>query len=108
VRSELGSFLSRSGPAFEVLSTARTGCVEVFLCVSLDLWGTELLGGEEAGRCRVGNVENDRVGVQLWRDIAGPAVSCSTLAAINLSVVSGGQLPPMCADVPRGPVIAAD
>ena len=60
----------------------------------------ELLRGEEALRLDgtrlavvpLSNVENDRVGVQLWRDIAinRTGGSCSNLAAINLPVVSGG------------------
>ena len=43
VRSDLGSFLPRAARAFEVLTNllaAGTGCVEVFLRVSLDLRGT--------------------------------------------------------------------
>ena len=40
VRSDLGSFLSRAARAFEVftnLLAPGAGCVEVFLCVTLDL-----------------------------------------------------------------------
>jgi hypothetical protein len=43
VRSDLGGFLSSAARAFEVftnLLAARTGCVEIFLCVSLDLGRT--------------------------------------------------------------------
>src|ERR1700723_669828 len=40
VRSDLGSFLPRAARAFEVftnLLASGAGCVEIFLCVSLDL-----------------------------------------------------------------------
>src|SRR5271169_3994831 len=43
VRGDLGSFLSRAARAFKVVTdllAARTGCVEVVLCVSLNLRGT--------------------------------------------------------------------
>src|ERR1700693_1857341 len=106
VRSDLGRFLPRAARAFEVLTNllaARTGCVEVFLCVALDLrratptcrdFVTELaqsvgqlglidsrgklLRGEEALRLNgarlaviaLGDVENNRVGMELWCDIA--------------------------------------
>src|ERR1019366_861999 len=115
VRSDLGGFLPRAACAFEVLTNllaAGTGCVEVFLRVSLDLRGTappcrdfvtelaqfvgqlglidgrgKLLGGEEALRLNrarlavvaLGNVENDRVRVQLWRDIAIDRAGCIVL-----------------------------
>src|SRR5580704_14359156 len=106
VRSDLGSFLPRAARAFEVVTNllaARTGCVEVFLCVTLDLgraaptcrdFVTELaqfvgqlglidsrcklLGGEEALRLdcarlaivALRDIENDRVSMELRRDIA--------------------------------------
>src|SRR4029077_6065377 len=106
VRSDLGSFLPRAARAFEVftnLLASGTGCVEIFLCVSLDLRSTtppcrnfvtklsevvsqlglidrrgKLLGGEEALRLNCArlaivalrDIENDRVSMQLWRDIA--------------------------------------
>src|ERR1022692_1762578 len=105
VRGDLGSFLSGVPCAFEVLTNllaTGTGCVEVFLCVSLNLRSAalpcrnfvtalaqavsqlglidgrgKLLRGEEAlGLNRAGvavialrDVENDRVGMQLWRNI---------------------------------------
>src|SRR5580698_4899639 len=105
VRSDLGSFLPRAARAFEVftnLLASGAGCVEIFLCVSIDLWSTappcrdfvtklseavsqlglidrrgKLLGGEEALRLdcarlaivALRDVENDRVSMQLWRDI---------------------------------------
>src|SRR5450755_1311646 len=43
VRSDLGSFLPRAARAFEVftnLLASGAGCVEVFLCISLDLRST--------------------------------------------------------------------
>src|SRR5580704_13875037 len=43
VRSDLGSFLSRAARAFKVLTNllaSGAGCVEIFLCVSLDLRST--------------------------------------------------------------------
>ena len=43
VRSDLGSFLPRAARAFEVftnLLASGAGCVEIFLCVSLDLRST--------------------------------------------------------------------
>src|SRR6202167_496468 len=43
VRSDLGSFLPRAARAFEIftnLLASRAGCVEIFLCVSLDLRST--------------------------------------------------------------------
>ena len=103
--SDLGSFLTGTACAFEVLANllaARTGGVEIFLCVSLDLRGSappgrnlvtelaefvgqlglidgrgKLLRGEEAVRLdgarlavvALGDIENDRVRMQLWRDI---------------------------------------
>ena len=106
VRRDLGSFFSGAACAFEVftnLLAARTGCVEVFLGVALDLRSAaspccnlvpqlahsvgqlglidgrgKLLRGKEAvrlDRARLavvafGDVENHRMGVQLWRDIA--------------------------------------
>ena len=106
MRRDLGSFLPGTACAFEVLTNllaARTGGVEIFLCVSLNLRGAappgrnlvtelaqsvgqlglidgrgKLLRGEEALRLdgarlavvALGDVENDRVGMQLWRDIA--------------------------------------
>src|SRR5580704_3109199 len=106
VRSDLGSFLSRAARAFKVLTNllaSGAGCVEIFLCVSLDLRSTapscsnfvaklseavsqlglidrrgKLLGGEEALRLNCArlaivalrDIENDRVCMQLWRDIA--------------------------------------
>src|ERR1700693_6571665 len=106
VRSDLGSFLPRAARAFEVftnLLAPGARCVEIFLCVSLDLRSTappcrnfvtklseavrqlglidgrgKLLGGEEALRLNrarlaivaLGDIENDRVCVQLWRDVA--------------------------------------
>src|ERR1700722_15772262 len=105
VRSDLGSFLPRAARAFEVftnLLASGAGCVEIFLCVSLDLRSTappcrnfvtklseavrqlglidrrgKLLGGEEALRLdcarlaivALHDIENDRVSMQLWRDI---------------------------------------
>src|SRR5580658_2012847 len=106
VRSDLGSFLPRAARAFEVftnLLASGARCVEIFLCVSLDLGCSappcrnfvtklseavsqlglidrrgKLLGGEEALRLdgtrlagvALSDVENDRVRVQLWGDIA--------------------------------------
>src|SRR5258708_33208888 len=106
VRSDLGSFLPRAARAFEVftnLLAPGAGCVEIFLCVSLNLGSTaptcrnfvtklaeavrqlglvdgrgKLLGGEEALRLDCARlsivalrvIENDRVSMQLWRDIA--------------------------------------
>src|SRR5258708_5168445 len=106
VRSDLGSFLPRAARAFEVfanLLASGAGCVEILLCVSLDLRSTappcrnfvtkeseavsqlglidgrgKLLGGEEALRLNCArlaivalrDIENDRVCMQLWRDIA--------------------------------------
>src|SRR5271166_5521357 len=105
VRSDLGSFLPRAASAFEVftnLLASGARCVEIFLCVSLDLRSTappcrnfvtklseavsqlglidrcrKLLGGEEALRLdcarlaivALGDIENHRVSVQLWRDV---------------------------------------
>src|SRR5271166_4268778 len=43
VRSDLGSFLPRAACAFEVITNflaSGAGCVEIFLCVSLDLRST--------------------------------------------------------------------
>src|SRR6202162_6671177 len=43
VRSELGSFLPRAARSFEVftnLLASGAGCVEIFLCVSLDFRST--------------------------------------------------------------------
>ena len=106
VRSNLGSFLPRAARAFKVctdLLAPGAGCVEIFLCVSLDLRGTappcrdfvtklaeavrqlglidgrgKLLRGEQALRLNrarlaivaLGDIENNRVCVQLWRDVA--------------------------------------
>src|SRR5580692_8413171 len=105
VRSDLGSLFPRAARTFKVLTNllaSGAGCVEIFLCVSLDLRSTappcrnfvtklseavsqlglidrrgKLLGGEEALRLdcarlaivALRNVENDRVSMQLWRDI---------------------------------------
>src|SRR5580704_16109669 len=106
VRSDLGSFLPRATRAFEVftnLLASGAGCVEIFLCVSLDLRSTAppcrnfvtklseavsqlgLIDGRgKLLRCKkalrldgtrlavvaLRDVENDRVCVQLGRDIA--------------------------------------
>src|SRR5580698_4508872 len=106
VRSDLGRFLPRAARAFEVftnLLASGAGCVEIFLCVSVNLRGAappcrnfvtklaeavhqlglidrrrKLLGGEETLRLNrarlavvaLGDVENHRVCVKLWRDIA--------------------------------------
>jgi hypothetical protein len=43
VRRDLGGFLPRTSRALKVITNllaAGTGCIEVFLCISLDLWGT--------------------------------------------------------------------
>src|SRR5271157_4038418 len=115
VRSDLGSFFPRAARAFEVftnLLASGTGCVEIFLCVSLDLRSTappcrnfvtelseavsqlglidrrgKLLGGEKALRLdcarlavvALGDVENDRVSMQLWRDIPIDRTRCIVL-----------------------------
>src|SRR5580658_4528542 len=115
VRGDFGSLFSRAAGAFEVIANllaAGTGCVEVFLRVSLDLWGAaspgrdfvtevaefvsqlglvdgrgELLRGKEALRLNgarlavvpLGDIENDRVGVQLRSDIAVDRAGCVVL-----------------------------
>src|SRR6202451_3600803 len=115
VRSDLGSFFPRAAGAFEVFANwlaAGTGCVEIFLCVSLDLRSTappcrnfvaklseavsqlglidrrgKLLGGEEALRLdgarlavvALCDIENDRVSMQLWRDIPIDRTGCIVL-----------------------------
>src|SRR5260370_436904 len=106
MRCDLGGFPPGAARSFEVfanLLAPRTGCVEVFLRVALDLRSTapprrnfvtelaefvgqfglidgrgKLLRGEEALRLdgtrlavlALSDVENDRVSVQLGRDIA--------------------------------------
>ena len=106
VGRNLRGFLPRPTGAFEILANllaARTGCVEVFLRVALDLRSiapprrnlvtefaqfvgqiglidgcSKLLRGEEALRLdrtrlagvELSDIENDGVGVKLWRDIA--------------------------------------
>src|ERR1019366_7714778 len=106
VCGDFGGLFPRAARAFELITNllaAGTGCVEVFLCVSLDVGRTappgrnfvtelaefvgkfrlidgrgELLRGEETLRLNrtrlavvaLGYVENDGVGVQLWRNIA--------------------------------------
>src|ERR1039458_6871543 len=115
VRSDLGSFFPRAASAFEVftyLLASGAGCVEIFLCVYLDLRSTappcrnfvtevseavsqlglidrrgKLLGGEEAlrlDRARLAiialrEIENDRVSMQLWRDIPIDRTGCIVL-----------------------------
>src|SRR5580698_9928304 len=115
VRSDLGSFLPRAACAFEVftnLLASGAGCVEIFLCVSLDLrrsappcrdFVTELpqfvgqlglidsrgklLRGEEALRLdcarlaivALREIKNDRVSMQLWRDIPIDRTGCVVL-----------------------------
>src|SRR5438270_2137180 len=115
VRSDLGSFLPRAARAFEVftnLLASGAGCVEIFLCVSLDLrrsappcrdFVTELpqfvgqlglvdsrgklLRGEEALRLdcarlaivALRDIKNDRVSMQLWRDIPIDRTGCVVL-----------------------------
>src|SRR6202451_1386857 len=115
VRGDLGRFLPRVARALEVftnLLASGAGCVEIFLCVSLDLRSTappcrnfvtevseavsqlglidrrgKLLGGEEALRLdcarlaivALRDVENDRVSMQLWRDIPIDRTGCIVL-----------------------------
>src|ERR1700722_3170305 len=115
VRRDLGSFLPRAARAFEGftnLLASGAGCVEIFLCVSLDLRSTappcsnfvtefseavshlglidrrgKLLGGKEALRLdcarlaifALRDIENDRVSMQLWRDIPVDRTGCIVL-----------------------------
>src|SRR3984957_9755176 len=115
VRSDLGSFLPRAARAFEVftnLLASGARCVEIFLCVSLDLRSTappcrnfvtklseavsqlglidrrgKLLGGKEAlwldcprlAIVALRDIENDRVSMQLWRDIPVDRTGCIVL-----------------------------
>src|SRR5580698_4140215 len=97
VRSDLGSFLPRAARAFEVftnLLTSGARCVEIFLCVSLDLRSTapacrnfvtklseavsqlglidrcgKLLGGEEAVR-----LDCARLGIVALRNVENHCV----------------------------------
>ena len=125
VRSDLGGFLARAARAFEVftnLLASGAGCVEIFLCVSLDLRSTappcrnfvtklseavsqlglidrrgKLLGGEEALRLdcarlaivALRDIENDRVGMQLWRDISIDWTGCIVLELGGYKFASG-------------------
>src|ERR1700677_3397964 len=125
VRSDLGSFLPRAARAFEIftnLLASGAGCIEIFLCVSLDLRSTappcrdfvtklseavsqlglidrcgKLLGGEEALRLdcarlaivALRDIENDRVSMQLWRDIPIDRARCVVLEPGGYEFASG-------------------
>src|SRR5208283_2008150 len=125
VRGDLGSFLPRAARAFEVftnLLASGAGCVEIFLCVSLDLRSTappcrnfvtklseavsqlglidrrgKLLGGEEALRLdcarlavvALRDIKNDRVSMQLLRDIPIDRTGCIVLKLGGYKFASG-------------------
>src|ERR1700739_4611106 len=115
VRGNLGSLPSTAAGTYHIftnLLTPRTGSVEVFLGIALDLWrstsangdfiaeilqlvsefglidgGRELLRSEKALRLdrprltilALGQIEYDRMGMELWRNIAIHWTSCIVL-----------------------------